>query len=55
VTAVLAGKAVWKGVWDLQLQEPGEDPVTICAGKLWAEADVTRPDPVVEPPEEIVP
>ena len=32
----------WEGVWDLQTQATGEDPVTIIAGKFSAELDVTR-------------
>lgn len=32
----------WSGVWDLQLQAVGEDPVTVVAGKFNADLDVTR-------------
>lgn len=42
VTALLAGKATWSGVWDLQVAEPGLDPLTIAAGPFTAEMDVTR-------------
>lgn len=37
VTTVLAGKATWKGVWDLQV-----DDVTVVAGTITAAMDVTR-------------
>ena len=43
VTAALAGAAVWAGVWDLQVQEGADDPVTLVAGTLGAAMDVTRP------------
>lgn len=33
----------WAGVWDLQIQATGADPVTVMAGKFNAELDVTRP------------
>ena len=42
VTAVLGQSATWSGAWDLQVESPGEDPVTICAGKISCEMDVTR-------------
>lgn len=42
VRAALGDKATWKGVWDLQVEEPGEDPITLCAGTFQAEMDVTR-------------
>jgi hypothetical protein len=31
------------GVWDLQWTPPGEEPRTICQGKVECLADVTRP------------
>jgi len=42
VTTLLAGKATWAGVWDLQVAEPGQDPLTVAAGSFAAEMDVTR-------------
>jgi hypothetical protein len=42
VTALLAGKKAWSGVWDLQVAEPALDPLTIAAGTFAAEMDVTR-------------
>jgi len=42
VTAMLAGKTSWKGVWDLQVSQTGADPVTFAAGKFSAVMDVTR-------------
>jgi hypothetical protein len=42
VTALLAGKKSWTGVWDLQVIETGLDPLTIAAGTFAAEMDVTR-------------
>lgn len=42
VAEMLAGKPTWKGVWDLQVGEPGLDPVTVAAGKFTAVMDVTR-------------
>src|SRR4051794_35836000 len=41
VRILLAGSAKWSGVWDLQVATPGEDPVTLVAGKFGAEMDVT--------------
>lgn len=43
VRAVLAGQQKWTGVWDLQIQAPPEDPVTVVEGKFGATYDVTRP------------
>jgi hypothetical protein len=43
VTEMLAGKPAWKGVWDLQVGEPGQDALTLIAGKFSAVMDVTRP------------
>jgi FlaG/FlaF family flagellin (archaellin) len=43
VTDLLAGKATWSGVWDLQVGSAGADPTTVCAGSFLAEMDVTRP------------
>ena len=43
VTAMLAGGARWDGVWDLQLDPGGEDPMTVVAGTFGAVMDVTRP------------
>lgn len=44
VRTILAGKAAWTGVWDLQIGAPGEDPVTVVAGAFAAVMDVTRTD-----------
>jgi hypothetical protein len=38
----LAGQATVKGVWDLQVANGAEDPVTVIAGGFGAEMDVTR-------------
>lgn len=43
VRTLLAGTKAWKGVWDLQFQAAGEDPVTYAEGPWSAEMDVTRP------------
>ena len=43
VTDMLAGKTSVKGVWDLQVAAAGSDPVTVVAGKITLEMDVTRP------------
>lgn len=40
---IAANADVWVGVWDLQIETVGEDPLTVCAGKFTAELDVTRP------------
>lgn len=43
VFTLLAGKASWVGVWDLQSQPgTGEDAITVCAGSFEAVMDVTR-------------
>lgn len=42
VITLLAGKAAWSGVWDLQLAPVSGDPYTICAGTFKADMDVTR-------------
>lgn len=42
VTALLAGKATWNGVWDLQIEQVGSDPLTVAAGNFHAYMDVTR-------------
>jgi hypothetical protein len=42
VRTALAGSANWTGVWDLQVASPGTDPLTVVAGKLKAEQDVTK-------------
>lgn len=42
VENVLAGADKWTGVWDLQLINPGEDPLTLVAGAFSIEPDVTR-------------
>jgi hypothetical protein len=39
----LAGQAQWCGYWDLQIMAGDEDPVTLLAGSLVAQMDVTRP------------
>lgn len=43
ITTLLGVKSSWVGVWDLQIGNPGNDPVTVAAGKFAAEMDVTRP------------
>jgi hypothetical protein len=45
VAEMLAGKPKWQGVWDLQVSEPGQDALTLIAGKFAAVMDVTRPAP----------
>lgn len=42
VRTLLDGKPTWSGVWDLQMQSPPADPVTVCEGTFDAEMDVTR-------------
>lgn len=42
IRVLVAGQAKWVGVWDLQVQWPGDDPLTILAGKFTAVMDVTR-------------
>lgn len=42
ITEMLAGKATWAGVWDLQYKRDDDDPVTLVAGTFAAEMDVTR-------------
>lgn len=45
VRSALAGKATWSGVWDLQMAAGTGDPITLVAGKLTLELDVTRTTP----------
>jgi len=42
VRTLLAGKPTWAGVWDMQIDNGVEDPVTVVTGKFRAELDVTR-------------
>ena len=42
VRTLLGTALKWDGVWDLQLVVSGQDPVTICGGKISLEQDVTR-------------
>jgi hypothetical protein len=42
VRTLLAGEPTWAGVWDLQMTVAPDEPVTILAGRLTAEMDVTR-------------
>lgn len=42
VRTVLGTALKWDGVWDLQIVFTGQDPVTIAAGKISLEQDVTR-------------
>jgi hypothetical protein len=42
IRSLLAGKATFKGVWDLQLASGVADPQTVVAGTFAAEMDVTR-------------
>lgn len=44
--ALLAGSAVWTGVWDLQVVRPGTTyPKTLIAGRMNVTLDVTREAP----------
>lgn len=43
VTTLLDGKATWNGVWDLQIDTAGSDPLTVAAGTFGAVMDVARP------------
>ena len=43
VRTMLAGKESWSGVWDMQVDNGVDDPVTLAAGTFKAEMDVTRP------------
>lgn len=43
VRTLLGAEESWSGVWDLQSTMPGEDPVTLVAGRFTAAMDVTRP------------
>jgi hypothetical protein len=43
VATWLAGKGNAKGVWDLQVYNGVDDPVTMAAGSFDAQMDVTRP------------
>lgn len=42
VRTLLGTKATWTGVWDLQVDNGIDDPVTVVAGSFKAEMDVTR-------------
>lgn len=42
VRTMLAGKATFKGVWDLQIASGDADPQTLVKGTFAAEMDVTR-------------
>jgi hypothetical protein len=42
VRTLLGTALKWDGVWDLQIATSGQDPVTIAAGKISLEQDVTR-------------
>lgn len=42
VRKMLGERASFKGVWDLQLESSGSDPLTIFAGSFAAVMDVTR-------------
>ena len=42
VTTLMGGKPTFKGVWDLQVGSPPDDPVTVVAGAFLAVMDVTR-------------
>lgn len=39
---IVASKAVFKGVWDVQLHRTGAEPITLAKGKVECDADVTR-------------
>jgi hypothetical protein len=43
VRTMLGSKETWSGVWDLQVDNGVDDPVTVVAGTFKAEMDVTRP------------
>jgi hypothetical protein len=43
VATWLAGKAEAVGVWDLQVDNGTDDPVTVAEGSFAAKMDVTRP------------
>jgi hypothetical protein len=43
VRTLLGTSASWSGVWDLEVRSVGVEPLTVVAGKIKAEADVTRP------------
>jgi hypothetical protein len=45
VRTLLNGKATWTGVWDLQIQATGQDPITLIGGAFTAVMDVTRVGP----------
>jgi hypothetical protein len=36
------GTTSWAGVWDLQMQSGSNDPITICAGAISLDMDVSR-------------
>lgn len=42
VYTLLGTKPSWSGVWDLQVGNPGNDPLTVAAGSFGAVMDVTR-------------
>jgi len=42
VRTLLGAAAKWKGVWDIEVDNGVDDPVTFCTGKFSAEMDVTR-------------
>jgi hypothetical protein len=43
VRSLLGGKEFWSGVWDLEVTEEGQsEPVTVVAGEITAQLDVTR-------------
>lgn len=40
--ALITTKPVFKGVWDVQWQKVGAEPITLVQGKVECDADVTR-------------
>ena len=42
VRDLLDGALKWDGVWDLQITDGSDDPVTVVAGTFQADMDVTR-------------
>lgn len=40
--ALIVDKPVFKGVWDVQWEKTGEEPITLVQGKVECNADVSR-------------
>lgn len=41
--ALVLGTESFTGVWDVQWQADGEEPITLIQGKITCQSDVTRP------------